>query len=63
MSDLDRLNNAKVTEEYDNYSEMTTDQLIKLEQEMSANYYKTRELFSLTDYAEIIRELTLREGR
>ena len=41
-------------------TEMSTDQLIKLEQEMSANYYKTRELFSLTDYAEIIRELTLR---
>ena len=61
MSDLDRLNNAKVTEEYDNYSEMSTDQLIKLEQEMSDEYYKTGELFSLTDYAEIIRELTLRE--
>ena len=61
MSDLDRLNNAKVTEEYDNYSEMSTDQLIKLEQEMSDEYYKTGELFSLSDYAEIIRELTLRE--
>ena len=61
MSDLDRLNNAKVTEEYDNYSEMSTDKLIKLEQEMSDEYYKTGELFSLTDYAEIIRELTLRE--
>ena len=61
MSDLDRLNNAKVTEEYDNYSEMSTDKLMKLEQEMSDEYYKTGELFSLTDYAEIIRELTLRE--
>ena len=61
MSDLDRLNNAKVTEEYDNYSEMSTDQLIKLEQEMSDEYYKTGELFSLSDYAEIIRGLTLRE--
>ena len=61
MSDLDRLNNAKVTEEDDNYSEMSTDQLIKLEQEMSDEYYKTGELFSLSDYAEIIRELTLRE--
>jgi len=63
MSDLDRLNNAKVTEEYDDYSEMNTDKLLKLEQEMSDEYYKTGELFSLTDYAEIIRELTLREGR
>ena len=61
MSDLDRLNNAKVTEEYDNYSEMSTDKLMKLEQEMSDEYYKTGELFSLTDYAEIIRELTIRE--
>ena len=61
MSDLDRLNNAKVTEEYDNYSEMSTDKLMKLEQEMSDEYYKTGELFSLSDYAEIIRELTLRE--
>ena len=62
MSDLDRLNNAKVTEEYDNYSEMSTDKLMKLEQEMSDEYYKTGELFSLSDYAEIIRELTLREN-
>ena len=48
MSDLDRLNNAKVTEEYDNYSEMSTDQLIKLEQEMSADYYKTRDRYHLS---------------
>ena len=63
MSDLDRLNNAKVTEEYDDYSKMDIDQLIKLEQEMSDEYYETGELFSLTDYAEIIRELTLREEK
>tara|TARA_Y100000310_G_C20306499_1_gene634209 strand:+ start:417 stop:623 length:207 start_codon:yes stop_codon:yes gene_type:complete len=65
MSDLDRLNNAKVTEEYDNYSEMTVDELLKLEDEMSSTYYKFIEndnyIFSLNDYAEIIRELTLRE--
>ena len=63
MSDLNRLNNAKVTEEYDAYSEMNTDKLLKLEQEMSDEYYKTGELFSLTDYAEIIRELALREDK
>ena len=32
MSDLNRLNNAKVTEEYDDYSEMSTDELLKIEQ-------------------------------
>tara|TARA_Y100001973_G_scaffold28904_1_gene43567 strand:- start:35086 stop:35316 length:231 start_codon:yes stop_codon:yes gene_type:complete len=76
MSDLDRLNNAKVTEEYDDYSEMSTDTLIKLEQEMSDWYYKMYaqfiydsehyergQAFSLTDYAEIIRELTIRENK
>ena len=59
MSELD---NAKITEEYDDYSEMDTDTLIKLEQKMSDEYYKARQTFSLSDYAEIIRELTLREN-
>ena len=65
MSDLDRLNNAKITEEYDDYSEYSTDKLLELEQKMRDEYYKfldhTGEIFSLTEYAEIIRELTLRE--
>ena len=30
-------------------------------EEMSDEYYETGHLFSLTDYAEIIRELTIRE--
>ena len=40
MSDLDRLNNAKVTEEYDNYSEMPIHKLLELEENMSSRYYK-----------------------
>ena len=67
MSDLNRLNNAKVTEEYDNYSEMDTHKLLELEENMSCRYYKYIENdnfeFSLNDYAEIIRELALREGK
>jgi len=63
MSDLDRLNNAKITEEYDDYSEMDTDALIKLEQKMSDEYYKAGQTFSLSDYSQIIRELTLRENK
>ena len=64
MSDLDRLNNAKVTEEYDDYSEMATDRLLELERNLSSEYHsilKLNDLFNLDDYAEIIRELTLRE--
>ena len=67
MSDLDRLNNAKITEEYDDYSKMSTDRLMELEQLMCDEYYKfldhTGEIFSLTEYTEIIRELTLRENK
>ena len=67
MSDLDRLNNAKITEEYDDYSEMDTDTLLSLEEIMSNTYYKFIEnnnySFSLSDYAEIIRELTIRENK
>ena len=67
MSDLDRLNNAKVTEDYDVYSEMTTIELITLEAKMSEFYYKFIENdnyeFSLSDYAEIIRELTIRVNK
>ena len=67
MSDLDRLNNAKVTEEYDDYSEMATYKLLELEENMSCRYYKHIENdnfeFSLNDYAEIIRELRLRENK
>ncbi len=55
------LNNAKVTEEYDDFSEMPTEELIKLEQEYDDEYYKTGEVFSLSDYSQIIRELTIRE--
>ena len=65
MSDLDRLNNAKVTEEYDNYSEMNTDRLLELERNLSSEYrsiLKLNDLFNLDNYAEIIRELTIREG-
>ena len=64
MSDLDRLNNAKVTEEYDEYSEMTTDMLLELERNLSSEYrsiLKLNDLFNLDNYAEIIRELTIRE--
>ena len=67
MSDLDRLNNAKITEEYDDYSEMSTDTLLSLEEIMSNTYYKFIEnnnySFSLSDYTEIIRELTIRENK
>ena len=63
MSDLNRLNNAKVTEEYDDYSEMSTDELLKIEQKMSDEYYNNNYSFSLSDYTEIIRELTLRENK
>jgi len=67
MSDLDRLNNAKITEEYDDYSKMSTDKLLELEDEMSSVYYKFIENdnyeFSLTNYTEIIRELTIRENK
>ena len=66
MSDLDRLNNAKVTEDYVVYSKMTTVELITLEAKMSEFYYKFIENdnfeFSLSDYSEIIRELTIREN-
>ena len=65
MSDLDRLNNAKVTEEYDDYSEMNTDRLLELERNLSSEYrsiLKLNDLFNLDNYAEIIRELTIREG-
>ena len=64
MSDLNRLNNAKVTEEYDEYSEMTTDMLLELERNLSSEYrsiLKLNDLFNLDNYAEIIRELTMRE--
>ena len=66
MSDLDRLNNAKVTEEYDDYSEMNTDRLLELERNLSSEYrsiLKLNDLFNLDNYAEIIRELALREGK
>ena len=61
MSDLDRLNNEKITQEYDDYSEMPTEELLKLEQEYDDEYYKTGQVFSLSDYSQIIRELTIRE--
>ena len=65
MSDLDRLNNAKVTEDYDSYWKMTTNDLLTLERNMSNEYHsilKLSEYFNLNDYAEIIRELTIREN-
>ena len=65
MSDLSRLNHAKKTEEYVNYSEMSTDDLLSLEFNLSKEYHsilKLNELFNLDDYAEIIRELTIREN-
>ena len=64
MSDLDRLNNAKSTSEYDDYSEYSTDKLLELERNLSSEYHrilKLNNLFNLDDYAEIIRELTIRE--
>ena len=64
MSDLDRLNNAKITEEYDDYSEYSTDKLLELERNLSNEYnsiLKLNDMFNLDDYAEIIRELTIRE--
>jgi hypothetical protein len=49
----------------EDYSEMTTDKLLELEDKMSNTYYRFVEndnyVFSLNDYAEIIREITLRE--
>ena len=67
MSDLNRLNNQKVTEEYDDYSEMNTSDLLTLEAKMAEFYYKFIENdnyeFSLSDYAEVIRELTIRENK
>ena len=66
MSHLNRLNNEKVTEEYDDYSEMNTSDLLTLERNMSNEYYsilKLNEYFNLDDYAEIIRELTIRENK
>ena len=53
--------NAKITEEYTDFSSLTDKELIAIEEELSDEYYKSRTLYSLTDYAEIIRELTLRE--
>ena len=66
MSDLNRLNHAKKTEEYVILSEMSTDDLLSLEFNLSKEYHsilKLNELFNLDDYAEIIRELTIRENK
>ena len=66
MSDLDRLNNEKVTEDYDSYWKMTTNDLLTLERNMSNEYHsilKLNEYFNLNDYAEIIRELTISENK
>ena len=44
---------------------MTTDDLLTLERNMSNEYHsilKLNEYFNLNDYAEIIRELTIREN-
>ena len=65
MSDLNRLNHAKKTEEYVILSEMSTDDLLSLEFNLSKEYHsilKLNELFNLDDYAEVIRELTIREN-
>ena len=65
MSDLNRLNPAKKTEEYVILSEMSTDDLLSLEFNLSKEYHsilKLNELFNLDDYAEVIRELTIREN-
>ena len=49
----------------DDYSEMNTDRLLELERNLSSEYrsiLKLNDLFNLDNYAEIIRELTIREG-
>ena len=64
MSDLNRLNNAKPTSEYEDYGEYSTDKLLELERNLSSEYHgilKLGELFDLDDYSEVIRELTIRE--
>ena len=48
----------------DDYSEMNTDRLLELERNLSIEYrsiLKLNDLFNLDNYAEIIRELTIRE--
>ena len=41
----------------------TTKKLLQMEQDIQAHWDKTNEVYSLSDYAEVIRELTLREGK
>ena len=40
---------------------MPTAKLIELEREFDDEYYETGKVFSLSDYSQIIRELTIRE--
>ena len=60
-SDLTKLNNARPTPQYTDHSNWTDKELIALEEEMSDEYYRSGTIFSLTDYSEVIRELTYRE--
>ena len=47
MSDLDRLNNAKPTSEYDDYSKYSTDKLLELERNLSSEYHRILKLNNL----------------
>ena len=47
--------------EMEQYDKITTDELIKLENEIFEEWDKHNTVFSLGEYSEIIRELTIRE--
>jgi hypothetical protein len=42
--------------------DLSTEELIRLEQEIFDKWDKSGEVHSLADYSEIIRELTIREN-
>lgn len=48
--------------EHTEYTDMTNDELLKLHEEIVEEWDKTNEVFSISDFEEIIRELTLREN-
>ena len=52
---------AEFKSDMEQYHKLTTDELIKLENEIFDEWDKYNTIFSLSEYSEIIRELTLRE--
>ena len=52
---------AEFKSDMEQYNKLTTDELIKLENEIFNEWDKHNTVFSLGEYSEIIRELTLRE--